>query len=206
MKKLIIAGAGGHGRVVADIASRCGYESIAFLDDRVGEVESGFPDMPVTGSVADAGAYIGEADFFVAVGNNSTRERITLYLKGLGARMATLIHPQAVIGRDVSVGEGTAIMAGAVVNPCAVIGKGCIVNTGASVDHEDRIGDFSHVSVGAHLCGTVTLGERCFIGSGATVINNTDVCRDVTIGAGGTVIRSITQPGTYVGVPVRRIR
>lgn len=74
-------------------------------------------------------------------------------------KIATLIHPDAVIGSGVEIGEGTVVMAGTVINPDAVIGKGVIINTGATVDHDDKICDYAHISVGAHIAGTVTIGK-----------------------------------------------
>ena len=200
-KKLVIIGAGGHGSVIADIARLNGYESIVFLDDACTERADGYP---VVGRVSDHTRYTADADFFIAIGGNATRQRLFGILADSGASVATLIHPAAVIGEHVTVGKGTAIMAGAVVNPGTAIGNGVILNTCASVDHDCHVGDFVHIAVGAHLCGTVTVGDGSFICAGATVINNISICKDVTLGAGAVAICDITEKGTYVGVPARR--
>lgn len=200
-KQLVIIGAGGHGSVIADIARLNGYESIVFLDDGCTERADGYP---VVGRVSDHPRYAADADFFVAIGGNATRQRLTGLLTDSGASIATLIHPAAVIGENVTVGQGTAIMAGAVVNPGATVGDGVILNTCASVDHDCRVGNFVHIAVGAHLCGTVTVGDGSFICAGATVVNNISVCEGVTVGAGAVVIRDITEKGTYVGVPAKK--
>ena len=121
-----------------------------------------------------------------------------------GASVATLIHPSAIIGENVTVGKGSAIMAGAVVNPGTIIGEGVILNTCSSVDHDCRVGDFVHIAIGAHLCGTVTVGNGCFICAGSTVINNISICGGATIGAGAVVVHDITEKGTYVGVPAKK--
>ena len=201
-KKLIIIGAGGHGRVVADIAAKSGYTEIAFLDDNTSESHSAYPVIGVSG---DAEKYP-EHDFFVAIGASDVRKRLQDKLSENGLRIATLIHPNAVIGENVTIGDGTAIMACAVVNPNTTIGKGCIVNTCASVDHDSSLGDFSHVSAGSHLAGTVYIGSRTFIGAGTTIINNITICDDVLIGAGTVVIRDINESGTYIGVPARKLK
>ena len=201
-KKLVIIGAGGHGSVIADIARLNGYESILFLDDACAERADGYP---VVGKVSEFSRYKADADFFVAIGGNATRQRLFGLLADANASIATLIHPAAVIGENVTVGKGTAVMAGAVVNPGAVIGDGVILNTGSSVDHDCRVEDFVHVAVGAHLCGTVTVGRGAFICAGATVINNVSVCAGATVGAGAVVISDMTETGTYVGVPAKRI-
>lgn len=198
MKQLIIVGAGGHGKVVADIASKNGYESIAFLDDNTRlKVCGKFPVAGVTGLLEK---YTG--DVFVAIGNAEIRQQIMERIEGHN-NVPTLVHPNAVISDDVSIGAGTVIMAGTVINSGTMIGKGCIINTCASVDHECTVGDYAHISVGAHLAGMVTIGKKTWIGIGAAVSNNIDVCEMCTIGAGGVVIKNIAEPGTYVGVPVR---
>lgn len=198
MKKLVIIGASGHGKVIADIAVKNGYEEIVFLDDDVSIKEcAGFP---VVGKTSEA-KYI-EGDKIVAIGNAKIRERIQGELKNI----VTLIHPSAVISRRVEIGEGTVVMAGAVINSDAVIGKGCIINTGASVDHDCRIADFVHVSVGAHVAGTCVIGEKTWIGAGATVSNNVNICGNCMIGAGAVVVKNIVEAGSYVGLPAKKIK
>ena len=196
--KLIIIGASGHGRVVADIAKKCGYDDIVFLDGNNGI--STCAGYPVVGT--DALVSRIEGDLFIAVGNGQVRKK--LMEKESERRFPVLIHPSAVVADDVKIGCGSVVMAGAVINPGAKIGQGVIVNTCASVDHDCNIGDYVHVSVGAHLCGTVTVGHETWIGAGATVINNVNISGESMIGAGAVVIGDICEPGTYVGVPARR--
>ena len=193
--RLIIIGASGHGKVIADIALLNGYKDIAFLDDD--ESIKGCAGFPIIGKTSEAHSFGG--DKVVAIGNAKIRERIQNSLQTV-----TLIHPDAVIGRNVEIGEGTVVMAGAVINPEVKIGKGCIINTTASVDHDCRIGDYVHIAVGAHVCGTVHIGESTWVGAGAIVSNNINICSDTVIGAGATVVRNIEEKGTYVGVPAYR--
>lgn len=201
MNKLIIIGASGHGKVVADIALKNGYEDIAFLDDNPDEKECvGFP---VIGKVSDYTKYK-DCDFVVAIGNSKTREQIQSSLEGV--HIVTLIHPSAVISRRVKIGEGTVIAAGAVVNSDTTIGKGCIINTCASVDHDNTIGDYVHVAVSAHLCGTVHIGNGTWIGAGATISNNTDVCENCIVAAGAVVTKTISASGKYGGIPARTLK
>lgn len=198
MNRLVIIGASGHGKVIADIAVKCGYKDIVFLDDNKNVKEcAGFP---VIGKVSDAINM--EDDKIVAIGNAGIREKIQTQLSNL----VTLIHPNAVVSRRVEIGEGTVIMAGAVINSDVVIGKGCIINTGASVDHDCKLEDFVHVSVGAHVAGTVSIGSKTWIGAGATVRNNVTICDHCMIGAGAVVVNDVVNSGTYVGVPVRKIK
>lgn len=197
MNRLIIIGASGHGKVVADIAMLMGYKDIAFLDndDAIDEC-AGYPVLgPDTMTVELDG------DVFVAVGNGGIRRR--LMERDAGRNFPVLIHPSAVIADGVDVGDGTVVMAGAVINPGVRIGKGCIVNTSSSIDHDCSVGDYCHISVGAHLCGTVTVGAETWIGAGATVSNNVNICGGCMIGAGAVVIKDIDESGTYVGVPAK---
>lgn len=201
-KTILIIGASGHGKVVADIAKKNGYEKIYFLDDNPSLSECG--GYPVLGN---SSKYLDfDCDIFVAIGNTGIRKHIQENVEKEGKSIATLIHPNAVIGENVRIGAGTVVMAGAVINPCAVIGKGCIINTCASVDHDCILEDYVHVSVGAHLAGTVHVGASTWIGVGAVVSNNINVTAGCMIGAGAVVVREIENKGTYVGVPAKCLR
>lgn len=196
MNPLIIIGASGHGKVIADIAAKNGYSDIAFLDDNTDATEcAGFP---VVGTVSMADKFA-DHDFVVAIGNPEFRKKIMLSLSE--CHVVTLIHPDAILSRRVEIGKGTVIMAGAVINSDTFIGEGCIINTCASVDHDNHIGDYVHVAVGAHLCGTVNVGNSTWIGAGATVSNNVNICDGCFIGAGAVVLKDIEEEGTYIGVP-----
>lgn len=197
MNRLVIIGASGQGKVVADIAILNGYKDIVFLDDDEGVKDcSGWP-------VIGKSTEILEGEVFVAVGNAVTRKKLMkLYRDRF---QPVLIHPKAVVAENVRIGAGSVVMAGAVINPGVVIGKGVIVNTSSSIDHDCFVGDYSHVSVGTHLCGMVRIEDNVWIGAGATVINNVNICGNCTIGAGAVVIKDINEPSTYVGVPAKRL-
>lgn len=200
--KIAIVGAGGHGKVIADIAGKNGYTDIVFLDDNAqGSFVSGYL---VAGKVADASAHR-DRDFVVAIGNAKIRQRIQDSLSAEGFHIVSLIHPNATVGSNVTIGEGTVVMAGAVLNPCCCIGKGCIINTCASVDHDCVVKDYVHIAVGAHIAGTVSIGERTWIGIGACVSNNLSVTGDCIVGAGAVVVSDLRVSGTYVGVPAKGI-
>lgn len=199
MKKLVIIGASGQGKVIADIATKNDYSEIVFLDDDESIHECG--GYPVIGNSSKAGRI--DADIIVGIGNADIRKRIQESVPE--KKLVTLIHPDAVVAEDVAIGEGTVVMAGAVINPGARIGKGCIINTCSSVDHDCVVGDYVHIAVGSHLCGTVTVVNGTWIGAGATVSNNVSICSDCMIGAGAVIVNDIKESGTYVGVPARRI-
>ena len=207
MKKLVIIGASGHGKVIADLAEQTHkYEEINFLDDNRLLHGSPFAKGKVIGDTQLARALIKEKeyDFFIAIGNAEIREKITEELLGYGAEIPVLIHPFSSIADDVIIGAGTAVMAGAVINAGSRIGKGVIINTCASVDHDNVISDYVHVSVGAHTAGSVKIGKYTWIGIGAVVSNNLSVTDHVVLGAGAVVVKNIDTSGTYIGVPAKR--
>lgn len=198
--KLSIIGASGHGKVVADIAEKNGYDEIEFFDDDAGLDHCG--KWPVVGTVHEALEC--ENDVFIAIGKAEIREALMECFKD--RTFPILIHPNAVVADDVVIGEGSVVMAGAVINPGSKLGRGVIINTCSSVDHDCNIADFVHISVGAHLSGTVNVGKGTWIAVGASIVNNVDICPGCVIGSGAVVIRNIEEAGTYVGVPVRMIR
>jgi sugar O-acyltransferase (sialic acid O-acetyltransferase NeuD family) len=200
---LVIIGAGGHGKVVADIAIAMNkWRYILFLDDQViGTTSTG---VKVVGKLDQVPHFKDKADFVIAIGDNAYRQKLQDDLETNSYSIAKLIHPNAVIGSSVAIGDGTVVTAGAVINNGARIGKGCIINTSSSIDHECVIDDYVHISPGVHLAGNVRIGKKCWLGIGSSVINNIGICNECIIGAGGVVIYEITEPGTYVGVPAKK--
>lgn len=122
---LLILGAGGHGRVVREVAEATRqYENIAFLDDNTGQSD-------VLGKLSDYDKFTGQFDYaFVAIGNAVARKKYQELLMDR-YEIATLIHPAAHISPSVSVGRGTVVMAGAVIQTKSTIGVGCIISAGA---------------------------------------------------------------------------
>ena len=201
-ERVVIIGAGGHGKVVADIVNSCGDTVVGFLDG--GNVPDQIVGFPLLGSDKDYKKYI-DCKFIVAIGSADIRERIVASMPD--AKWYTAIHPHAVISPfETSIGEGTVVMANAVVNAGTKIGKHCILNTACVVEHENIIEDYVHISVGAKIGGIVKIGYKDWIGIGATVINCVDICENAFVGAGAVVIDDINEAGTYVGVPAKKIR
>ena len=205
MKKLVIIGASGHGKVIADIALRCGYDEVVFLDDNPAVKNVG--EYVVLGASSLVGELATEGyDFVVGIGNASIRLRIQNELVGAGCKVVSMVHPSAEVAYDTTIGTGTVVMAGSVIGTGAVIGDGCVINTSAVVGCDDVIGDFAHVSVGAKLGDGVEVGSRVWVGIGARVLTGVKICGSTTIGAGALVDRDLEEAGTYVGVPVRLLR
>lgn len=202
-KQVVIIGAGGHGKVIADIVQKSGDRVLGFLDDNTALPEK-IEGIPVLGCADDYIKYP-DAEFIIAIGNAAMRRQIAEQLNGV--RWHTAVHPCAVISSmGVKIGEGSVVMANAVINPGASIGRHCIVNTASVIEHDDVIADYVHISVGAKLGGTVSVGEQTWVGIGAVVSNNVSVYNRCIIGAGAVVVKDIKESGTYVGVPARKIK
>jgi sugar O-acyltransferase (sialic acid O-acetyltransferase NeuD family) len=202
--RLLIVGAGGHARVVADAAEECGaWSSIGFLDDRFPELRASGP-WTVVGALAQLDVLATAHDeLVVAIGDAKARMRIIEQLVTQGRRLATIVHPRATVSRHAVVGAGTMILAGACINPGARLGRGVIVNTGATIDHDCDLGQGVHIAPGAHLSGDVRVGENTWIGVGSCVRQGITIGDHVMIGAGAAVVSDIPSQSTAVGVPAR---
>lgn len=199
---LVILGFGGHARSVADVALRTGIDEIVFVDEaaRPGESFAGFAVH------ADWPEVISGWCAFPASGDGNRRRELIEAAEERGFEVCSLVSPLAYIGVEAVVDKGALIAHRAHIGPGATVGVGAIVNTAAVVDHETQIGEYSHIAVNATLAGRCVIGRRVMIGAGAAVIDKIRICDDVTVGAGAVVVRDITEPGTYVGSPARRVR
>lgn len=199
MNRLIIIGAGGHGKVIADAALKNGYTNICYIDDHAKGEIMGFP---IIGTCEDIERLNDEnTDFIIGIGNNDVRKKVA---ETHDLNWVSIVHPSAQIAFNAEIGKGTVVMANAVVNVGATIGEHCIINTGAIVEHDNMIENYVHISPNVALGGTVRIGSLTHVGIGATVKNNIDICSDCTIGAGAVVVKNIKEPGTYVGAPIRK--
>ena len=203
MSSLLIFGAGGHGRVVADAALAAGRWLRVLASDRDparcrGDLLPGVALLPAYAATATAAAV------HVAIGDARAREREVAALPA--GLLATVIHPAASLSAHAQVGAGCFIAAQAVVGPGAKLGIAVIVNHGAVVDHDVVIGDFCHVAPLAALGGGVRLGDRVLVGSGACVLPGVRIASDIVVGAGAVVTGELVEPGSYAGVPARRVK
>lgn len=160
-------------------------------------VLGGFEALP---AIAAAGSWVA-----LGIGSNPIRERVAERLLTAGFKLATVIHPSAVISPSATLGDGTVVMAGAVVNAEARVGRGVILNTRSITEHECVVDDFAHLSPGATLGGQARVGRRTHIGLNASVIHLGSVAEDVIVGAGACVVRPIEAKLTVVGVPARPV-
>ena len=201
---LILIGAGGHGKVAADIAEICGFKDVTFLDQS-------YPERQKNGSwkIIDDLTNIDDfraegCKFFLTIGNNQVRKRLWHEWKLQDS--VQLIHPSANISRYATLNSGVLAVAGVIVNPDAVIGCGTILNTACIIDHDCLIGDFVHVSPGANVAGGCRIGDSSWIGIGASIKQGVTIGRDVTVGAGATVVSDISDGLTVIGTPAKPLK
>ena len=198
-ERIIIFGCGGHSRSVVDVllASTPGVE-LVFVDESAkdGELLYGFPvlkDYPIDNE-----------PFFLAIGDNLAREQQMAKVANTG-RLISVISPSAHLGRSSTVAAGCFVANFCHIGPEARIGTNTILNTAAIIEHEVQIGAYCHIGPNATVSGRCQLGDHVFVGVGATVKDYVSICSKVVIGAGATVVDDITEPGTYIGTPARRL-
>lgn len=187
---VILIGGGGHGRVILDALRLAGAAIVGVVD----------PDPNIAPRLAGA-AYLGGDEELLAfapdsvllangigsVGRPELRQAIHNRFTALGYRFATIVHPTAVLAKDVTLGQGVQVMAGTVIQTGSTIGAGTIINTGALVDHDCCIGEHSHIAPGVTLSGAVEVGPGCHIGAGAIVLQRKRIGAGTVVGAGALV-------------------
>ncbi|HSU56389.1 MAG TPA: acetyltransferase [Candidatus Dormibacteraeota bacterium] len=205
-KKLLIWGAGGHAKVVADLVDVLGsHEIVAFFDDVAN---------PGRGRKLLAVRVVTEREEFkrlisgtpteviVAIGNCEARTGLANEARVMGLQLApALVHPRATVASGVTLGAGSVVLAGAVVNTGTTIGENVIVNTSSSVDHDCVLKDGVHICPGAHLAGDVTVDRGAWVGIGATVIEKVRIGERALIAAGAVVVRDVPAGAVAKGCP-----
>lgn len=207
MNGVLVIGAGGHGRVVADAARAAGMRVIGFTDRDASLRGKRVDGVEVLGDDEALSAFdprgVGLLNGVGTTGEASARRKLHERLANRGWTLASVVHPRATLGAGVELGAGVQVMAGAIVQPGARLGDGTIINTGAVVDHDCRIGAHCHVAPGAVLSGGVTLGEECHVGTGAVLIQGVILGARCLIGAGAVVTRTHGDDLKLIGVPAR---
>lgn len=198
-KGLYILGFGGHARSVADVALLAGWSDFVFVDRNARPNEQ-FHSFDILSTFpATVNPYW---KVFPAAGDNRLRRE---QVCGVQTTLARVISPKATVGVGAIIGEATLVCHGVHIGPDARVGRGVILNTHSVIEHEVAIGDFSHISVNATIAGRTRVGANVMIGAGAVLIDSVTICDDVIVGAGAVVVSDINEPGTYVGIPARRI-
>lgn len=205
---LILVGGGGHCRSVAAVAEAMGVKLTGVLDPAMAPGAK-MGNLLVLGDDADAVKFKADNRFVVtvgAIGVPHLRNRVIAEMERMGVEFGKVIAPTAFIASDAEIGEGTVVLNQCVVNANAKVGKHVIINTGAIVEHDATVGDNTHVSTRAVINGGCSVGCDCFIGSGVVVMHGVKIGDKVVVGAGSTVNRDLTESGTYLGFPARKIK
>lgn len=202
--RVLVVGAGGHARVCLEALTDSGF-SIVGCVTRDGAAVDGLP-APVLGVDSDIARIAAAHEVrhaFVAIGDNADRQAAADRCASAGLRLVNAVSRFAMVSPAAQLGEGVAVLAGAVLNASASVADGAIVNTRASIDHDVRVGPFAHVAVGASLAGGVTVGPRALLGVGSCAVPNVRIGADAVVGAGAAVTRDVPDGVTVVGVPAR---
>lgn len=209
MRDLVIIGAGDFARETAWIAERMNEQSrqwnlLGFVDDTLaGESVDGYP---VLGDVEWLLRSDRKLSAVCAIGTGAVREKIWNRLEqNPGIRPATLVDPAVTVGKDAQISPGCIVCAGTVLAIASRLGPHCIVNLNCTIGHDAVLEPFVTVHPGSNISGRVYLGARTQVGTGTKIIQGHTVAPNVTLGAGAVVVRDILEPGTYVGVPVKKI-
>jgi acetyltransferase EpsM len=207
-QRLLILGAGGHGRAVADLARACGFTVAGFTER---SSSAGGPGSPVLGTDAELAALIRPQRIdggVVGVGNTALVRRAQLYdvLVAAGVAQPPLVHPRAAASASAEVGPGSVVFAGSVLGSGARIGVNAVLYSGVLVEHECLIGDHAYLSPGVILSGQVTVEAGVFLGAGAVVLPGLRIGEGAVVAAGAVVTADVPAGQTVMGVPARVAR
>ena len=205
-RRILVYGAGGHGKVVADMfIARGAGEFGGFVDDREeswGNKVMGFPVLG-NGEWLREEAVHSRIAIALGIGDNRSRQLLADRCAQWGIEILTVLHPAATVSCSAQLGRGTAVMAGAIVNPDARVGAGVIVNTGCVVEHDVEIGDYAHVAPNATMGGASCLGALSHLGLGAVVLQGIRIGAQTVVGAGAVVVENLPDHVVATGVPAR---
>jgi len=208
-KKTIIVGAGTHGQIYASYLKEAGEEVIGFVDDNTTLIGSTVLGIPVLGSFND----LGKPNFkdkvesiFCPIGDNPIRENCLQAAHEWGYQTPSFIHPKAIIGPDVILGQANYVLAGSIIMPHTRIGDFFMINMSTTIGHHVKIGNGVFMSSGVNVGANLTIEDHAYIGIGATIMSNIGkLGKGCLIGAGSVVIRSVEPNTTVVGNPGRVI-
>jgi len=205
MKQVFLYGSSGHAKVIIDIIEGAGlFRIVGLIDDDPALAGVSLMGYPILGPGSRLSELVSfDMDVIVSIGHNATRRAIAERLTAVGYRLATAVHVRATVSRDVEIGPGSVVMAGAIINAGSRLGPLTILNTGAQIDHDCHIGTACHMAPASCLCGTVRIGDETFIGAGSVVIQNRTIGDRVVVGAGATVVNDFPSDVTVVGTPAR---
>jgi sugar O-acyltransferase (sialic acid O-acetyltransferase NeuD family) len=211
-EKIVVVGNGKHAKVVTDIIEDMGkYDILGFVvgPDFKDHKFLGYPVLGHDDILMDL--YHNKEALHIAIGiggwedNNTLRKRIYLKIKEIGFHLPNIIHPTAIISKNVILGEGNVIFPGAVINTECVLHDNVVIATGSTIDHETIIHSNVLVSAGVTVGGNVNVGEGCLLALGSKVISDTCLAENVLVAAGAVVVKDCSVAGKYFGIPAKRV-
>jgi sugar O-acyltransferase (sialic acid O-acetyltransferase NeuD family) len=207
-RKIVVIGGGGHAKVLISVLKTIPWDVVGYTDPRQRGTILGVSHLGDDSVLGDMASALGDPEATIGVGKvdvSDSRLRLMERAEGAGFGFPVVVSPRGVVHEDVALGAGTVVFDGVVVNSGTSVGRACIFNTNCTVEHDCRIGDNVHVASGATVSGGVSIGHGCMVGAGATLVHGVSICDGCLIGAGAAVAADIGSPGTYVGVPARRV-
>ena len=205
--RILLLGAGGHGKAIADLLlAHGGYDIAGFVDAT--PKASQVLGLPLLGDESLLTVLAGQGIGFAhaSIGDSAQRLAAADRLRSAGFALPSLIHPAALIGHGAMIGEGAAILARAVIGPEAEIGPLALINTGAIVEHDCVVAEAAHIGPGAVLAGGVRIGAGALIGAGAVVRPGISIGAGAVVGAGAAVVEDVAPGATVMGVPARPVQ
>ena len=197
---IILLGSGGHAKVVKNVLNEIGAQILGATDSDPKAHGMVWMGLQILGGDDYVNNYSTDTVKLVngigSIGRVVVRRNLFEGFKKKGYKFLTLIHPSAILAKDVILEEGAQIMAGAVIQPGVRIGRNVIINTRASIDHDCIIGDHAHIAPGATLSGAIQVGEAVHIGAGATVIQGINIGVESIVAAGAVVYRNVESKKT----------
>jgi sugar O-acyltransferase (sialic acid O-acetyltransferase NeuD family) len=211
MKNIVIFGAGGHAKVIVDIIEKQKEYKILGFIDKYSEINDKVLSYKVLGDDDSLEAIIRRFDIFggiIGISDNALRAKLRDKIIKIDPsfKFVNCIHPKSIIGKDVVLGDGNAIMANATINPSSTIQSHCIINTNASIDHDSFMSNFSSIAPNAAIGGNVSIGNYAAIGIGANIFQNLIIGNNCIIGGGSLVCKNTNKNSVYYGSPCKFVR
>jgi len=211
MNNVVIFGGSGHTKVLIDIIQKEGkYNLLGLIDNKL-PIKSKILGYDVLGSESSLGMITKENNVYggvIGIGDNSVRANVRDKILKIcpNFKFVNCIHPNSVIGKDVVIGEGNVVMAGAIINPSSTLKNHCIVNTNSSLDHDCVMSNFSSLAPNSTIGGNVTIGEFSVIGIGSNVLQGIKIGYNCIVGSGSLVCKDTTDNSVFYGIPSKYIR
>jgi len=203
-RTVLVFGAGGHGRAIAEVATRAGWRVAGFVDDAPGTKEKRCGSAHIFGDREWLRRFIPRSwRVALGVGDNHARKAIAEFLQAGGIALSTIVSSDAVVSTSCEIGAGAVIMPGAVVNADVIVGSGAILNTGSVVEHDARVGRFVHIAPHATLGGGSQAGDLTLVGMGAALLPAIRVGKRCVLGALSLATMDLPDDVTAYGVPAR---